>query len=472
MTIFTTGDRELDMLIGEIPPRYMLLIVGHPGAGKTTLASSICYANTLKGYRCLYISFYEDKDKIFNNMAKLGIDLATAEARNLLTYIKMPVISPREVIEVIKELIAKDGYSIVVLDSINPIMELYRKKEQRAILLNFFYNLVSTINGLLVAIAEIPWGKESLNLGAIEFVADAIVYLKHRVFNGLLVRILEVRKTRGSPLNVVEIPFDIAEGKGIVVYIPRNPEKPMVVSDEKLKSRGFVEEVLGPVYRGDVVTISFPPNIRPPLTIVPIISLIIENELKTLVVSYRYSPTEIINILKATLVRYVGLEPIRADQIINKYIHIESVNPAAISIPRLVNLELRLIEKVKPDLVAFHSCEIPWRLVKLSNEDTYWSQLINQLIWLENQGIIVVRFLSRVDKHFVKMSEALSDLVIRVYYSGLAGGSLRQVWHVWRRGDEPKAIDLSSREVVEKMSEYLKMFKDIVEEKFASSAQL
>lgn len=46
---FTMGVDELNALIGEIVPPYTILIEGHPGAGKTTLGSSICYHNALRG---------------------------------------------------------------------------------------------------------------------------------------------------------------------------------------------------------------------------------------------------------------------------------------------------------------------------------------------------------------------------------------------------------------------------------------
>lgn len=462
--VFTTGCKELDDLLGEIPEKYMLLIVGHPGAGKTTLASSICYANALKGYRCLYVSFYEDREKLFRNTAKLGIDLSRLEAANLVTFIKVPVMKPREVIDVVNEMIIKDGYRVVVIDSINPLIELYKEKEQRALLLNFFYNLVNAINGLLVTVAETPWGKESLNLGSIEFVADAIIYLKHRVSHGLLVRVLEVRKSRGSPLNVVEIPFEIVERRGIVVYPPSKPEKPVTLVEEKLKSRTIVEKMLGPVYRGDVITVSAPPNARTPMAFLPLIDIAVENDLKVLMISYKYSPTEMISVVRSALIKYMDLSNEEASWVVNKYIYVESVNPAAISIPRLAHFELRLVEEHKPSIVVFHACEIPWRLMKSVEESAYWSQLVNQLIWLENQGIIVARFISRIDKHFVKVSEALSDLVVRIHYRALEG-TLKPVWYVWRRGEEPKVIDFTNKEVVEKMTECLSKFKEILKEK-------
>ncbi|MEM0002332.1 MAG: ATPase domain-containing protein [Desulfurococcaceae archaeon] len=462
-TLFSTGNKELDALIGAIYPRYMLLIVGHPGAGKTTLASSICYENALRGHKCLYISFYEDKDRLYRNMAKLGIDLPGAESKGLVTHVKLPVVKPREVLDVVNELVVKDKYRVIVIDSINPIIELYKKKEQRAILLNFFYNVISVIDGLLVAIAEIPWGKETLNLGSVEFVADAIIYLKHRITRGLLVRVLEFRKIRGAPLSTVELPFDIVENKGVVIYAPRRPEKPLSAMIEKLKTCVLLEEAVGPVYRGDIVAASYPPNMRPASIVLPFINIALLNNLKILGVSYRYSEADTRASIETALTKYLGLSQEEVEWVLG-YMRIESINPAAISIPQLVNLEMRLVEKEKPDIVIFHACEIPWRLTRNTDEDGYWTSLVNQLTWLENQGIITVRLYSRVDPHFVKMSEALADISIRAYYKPI-NKELKQVWYTWRRGGEPKVIDFTSKETQEKIQTCNRLLKELIKEK-------
>jgi len=79
---YTTGSPELDDLIGPILPNSMLLIVGRLGSGKTTLASQICYANTRLGKKCLYVTFYEDKGKLYKNMSKIGVDFQSAEEKD------------------------------------------------------------------------------------------------------------------------------------------------------------------------------------------------------------------------------------------------------------------------------------------------------------------------------------------------------------------------------------------------------
>jgi len=461
---FRVGTPELDRLIGEIPPRYMLLVVGHPGAGKTTLASHICYANASKGHKCLYISFYEDKEKLFRHMARLGIDLAQLEAKNLLNYVKMPVMAPDELLSALSELLTGDAYRVVIVDSINPLMELYRKKEQRAILLNFFYNIITTINGLLVAIAEIPWESKRLGLGAIEFVADSIIYLTHRTVRGLLVRSLELRKLRGAPLNVVDIPFDIAEGKGLIVYPPRRPERSATTLVERLKSRTIFEMIMGAIHRGDIFSISTHPSARSASTTLPFIDLAVENDMKILLISYKYSPDEVRDTLETVMTKILDLDSEEARWIIGNYIHIESINPASISIPQLSNLELRLIDTLRPGIAAFHACEIPWRLVRNTDEDGYWASLLNQLTCLKNQGIVTVRYFSNVDPHFTRMCDALADVTVKAGYR-IEQGVVKEVWRVWRRGSEPVIVDFSKEPITRVLRGCAKLLRDIVRDK-------
>ncbi|MEM4848359.1 MAG: ATPase domain-containing protein, partial [Ignisphaera sp.] len=143
-----------------------------------------------------------------------------------MEFIRLPVASTDEILRILSTIVSRKSYEVMVIDSINPILDLIvKKEEQRAILLNFFYQLLNIVNGVLVVVAEIPLGKESLELGSIEFVADAIIYLKHRIEFGMLSRIMEVRKVRGAPLTVAEIPFSLNEGEGLKVYIPPKIER-------------------------------------------------------------------------------------------------------------------------------------------------------------------------------------------------------------------------------------------------------
>ncbi|MEM1816509.1 MAG: ATPase domain-containing protein, partial [Desulfurococcaceae archaeon] len=216
---FTTGIESLDRLIGAIRAPYTILVAGHPGAGKTTLASTICYHNALKGRKCLYVTFYEDKDKLYSYMKKLGMPLSEVESKGLMRFLKLPAIHDVDsVVDVLNKNVI-EGFDLIVIDSITVLLEAVKDHtEKRAWLLNYFYQLPILVNGLLVLVSELPFGEERLGLGSIEFVVDAILILKHRVEDRLLLRLLEIRKARGAPIHVAEVPFTIAEGRGLLVY--------------------------------------------------------------------------------------------------------------------------------------------------------------------------------------------------------------------------------------------------------------
>lgn len=445
----------------------MLLIVGHPGAGKTSLASQVCYANTEKGKKCLYITFYEDKEKLYKNMNKLGLNLADAEARGLFTYVKLPVITPDELLSTITNLLEKETFDIVVIDSINPILELVQsREEQRAILLNFFYQLINTITGPLVIVAELPLGKETLDLGSIEFVADVIIYMKHKVEYGLLSRVMEVRKLRGAPLSVVEAPFLITEKEGVKIYKPPRPERVLTGGEKPLRNTmSIISDSLGPIMLGDLIYVSYPPHGRTPLVAVPIIDLAVTNDIKVLFISFTYSPDEIRNLFRVVLRQYLNIEPELAMRILNQYFYITSYNPSAYSLTHLITMIYELIEKLDPGIIAFHGDEI--FSVVTRDPAEFWINYRNLLITLKNKNKLVVRCSARVNPYWVKIHESMSDIVIRVYYKR-ENKELKPVFYIWRRGLESKIYDYTLVDL-EKAAEDVKKLIELAKQKIGGN---
>ncbi|MEM1816221.1 MAG: ATPase domain-containing protein [Desulfurococcaceae archaeon] len=442
---FTTGSSELDKLIGEIPPRTMLLIVGHPGSGKTTLASQICYANAVRGHKCLYMTFYEDREKLFRNMGRLKINLAEVENKGFLTYVKLPVASAEELMDIVVKLVASDHYNVVVIDSINPALELVEREEsKRAIVLNFFYQLVDIIDGLLVAVAEMPIGKETLEYGSIEFVADLILYLKHRITRGLRSRILEVRKVRGAPSSVIEVPFAILNDAGFKVYLPPRPERMMRGREHAISTTiSFITKLAGPIYKGDTIDISFPPHAREALTIVPLVDIAVTNNLKALLISYKYSPDEVKELFIEVFGSYFNLGKDVVLSILNRHFTIESFNPASYALTHLYAVEVELIEDLKPDMVVHHGTEI---FSAVADPSEYWTLLINMLTWLKNNGKLVIRYSARISPQWTRINEILADIVVRIYYKR-EGGALKPVFYIWRLGRTPLLFDFTNEDI-------------------------
>lgn len=413
---FTTGNRELDKILGELSPRYVLLVVGHPGAGKTTLASQICYHNALRGLRCLYLSFYEDKEKLFRNMKKLGINLEEVEAKKLLDFVRLPVVSVEESLITISQILAKNTYRVVIIDSVNSILDMIDEKGvQRAVLLNFFYQLANLSEGLLVIVAEVPLGTEILDIGVLEFMADAVIYLKHKIEHGSISRVIELRKVRGSPIKTAEMAFSITEQGGIELHVVPQLERTIDVSSKPLGSTlSITSYMMGQLHRGNIVLVSTPSYAKDLLPIIPIMDVAITNNMEILFATFGLSPGEVKYAVSKTMSNFLCVNPTLVYRYLEKRVHILSLNPTTSSIPQLFADIVREVRRWKPGIVVLHGLESIEPLVVDLRE--YWVTLVNSLLWIKNMGKATVCLISRCSPKWVAIHESIADNVIRYYY--------------------------------------------------------
>jgi circadian clock protein KaiC len=243
----------------------------------------------------------------------------------LLNHLKLPLVvkpeSTSEILEIISKEVAKAPPQVVVVDSITPLLKaVERDLEARAILQNFFAELPRLINGLVALIVEISSGWEAVDLGDLGFVADVIVSLKHRVEGGLLSRYVEIVKARGASLSVVELPFSIVEGRGIVVFEPIVIEEIPAMGAESIASPcSVLNDLIGPVRRGEVIYITYPPDARPVPILVHILAMALENNARVLFISYKVSPEDIKMHTESWLVK-LGVDRENARRLLNKYL--------------------------------------------------------------------------------------------------------------------------------------------------------
>ncbi|MEM4436055.1 MAG: ATPase domain-containing protein [Thermosphaera sp.] len=459
---YSTGTSELDSLIGEaLYPGTTIAVVGHPGAGKTTFASQFCHANALLGHKCLYISFQEEKEKLYRNMKRLGIDLEELEKKGLFKHVRLPMmVVVDDVIREISNLIAQAGFDAVVVDSVNALLEpLKSREDQRMVLQNYFYELSRTFKGVLVLLAEIPMGEERINLGAIEFIADIIIILKHRVTHGLLTRILEVRKARGAPLKVVEIPFNIIEGFGVRVYPPPRFEKIALGNGKPLSSKlSLTKTVFKTLLKGENVFITYSPMARSGLPVLLLLDFVVSNNAKALLISYTYSRDEVVDAVVEKIVRYGGIPRYDAQRLLTKYLRVESINPVGEAIIALHTSTVQMVEELNPDIVIYHGVEV---FSKVADPREYWSSLINELAWYKNKGVTVFRFGSCTPKDWCQMNAAVSDAVVRVNYE-YREGRVTPVIYSWRRAHSPSYIELTDPVRSNLMKEFQELVKPVL----------
>jgi len=451
---FITGIPGLDKLIGEVEAPYTLLVAGHPGSGKTTLATTVCYANALQGRKCLYVTFYEDRGRFFKFMKRLGLDLESVESKGLLRFVKVPqVLSFEQAVEGLSKIVTGE-YDVVVIDTITSLLENVKESaEKRAWLLNYFYQLPIVLDNFLILIAELPFGEEKLSLDPIEFVSDATLLLKHKIEDGFLTRIVEVRKVRGAPVHVAETYFTIAEGMGVVVFTPPVLAELPRESEEVV---GFEELMkLAKFRRGYVINVFYPPEPGAGLdALLLALAIAIKNDMRTLIVSYTNPDSVLREALKNKLMGY-GLSGEKADKLLDKHVTIAALNPFAYSLTQLIARELTIIERAKPDIVVFWGVHIP-SYVRYVDE---LKELFNELMYLKSRNVTTIRVGSCLNEDVCNAETAISDITLRFVRVFRKDGSIDTRLYVYERFKEPVA--LPSKAIAEFVRSCGKVLKEL-----------
>jgi circadian clock protein KaiC len=400
------------------------------------MATTICHANAERGKKCLYISFYEDKEKHYRYMRRLGLDLESLELKGLYRFVRLPItLDVDSIVNVIGEKVS-EGYSIVVVDSISTLLEpLLGDPEKRAWLLNYFYQLPIMLNGLLILVAELPYGEERLTPWSVEFIVDAMILLKHRIEEGLSVRTLEIRKARGSPIQVAEAIFTITEGLGITVYAP--PLLQNLAESGELTAVELPKGIMR-FRRGYVVNVFYPPEPGAGVdALIETLSIALRNNMKVLIISYTHSP----RILREAIVNRLaehGLSRVHVEKLIDEYMAITALNPSAMSPVEVVARELSLVEKTKPDILVFYGVHI-FKLLTTRIEREF-RRLFNELMYLKSKGITVIRVGSCIDEYACNAETLIADATHRIIKHVKEDGKIEAKLYLYERFRELRVL--------------------------------
>jgi len=441
------GVESLDDILGKVVDfGALVLIAGNPGAGKTLLASTICYANASRGIPCLYVSLQETKEVFFRHMRDFSMDFGELESRDLFKYYGLPIIMDPELINtLINELSTYSSkYKVLVVDSFTPLSRLIEKNSEiRAILQNFFYNLAKIEKSLVVLVAEIPMGREALNLGDIEFVSDVVLFLRQCMERGLVTRFIEIRKAREAPVSIGEVPFKIIDKVGIRSFLPPQLEElPSIIRGVSYEYPcKELNEVLGPISAGSSMFVAIPADARSTENYVPglvSLSLALKHKLKTLVIDYVRPPHTFID----SLLEYAAKKSPRScdtlKKLVNELVSVEYVNPATMSLEELYTHEIELVRQHQPKLLILNRVDIPSRIHGIEKPEKYFTYLWNELLWFRKRGVTVVRISTYVNRESYLQNSSISETVVRLFKT-LREPNLKI--YLWSERKTPKIID-------------------------------
>ena len=275
----------------------------------------------------------------------------------------------------------------------------------------------------------------------IEFLADIILTLKQEIKNNVLSRVIEITKARNARISVAAIPFTIVDGRGIVAHEPiMLQEIPSLKPERILIPCSILGDYIEYLNKGHVIYVTYPPDARPLPLIFIVLGIIIVNSLKSVFISYKYSPYEIRDLVKRGF-RSIGLDPELADKVIEKYFILKSINPATSNEQQYI-WEIEMIKTHNPDAVIFHGVDI---VANIRDSYMYRLGLLNQIFQFKKMGMLVIR-LGSYDEKWYSWNATISDVVVRFELASDRFGQPNYRVYIWRTGKPPLILDYKQLE--------------------------
>ncbi|UWZ84959.1 ATPase domain-containing protein [Occallatibacter riparius] len=213
-----SGIEELDAIFnGGVQRGTSTLIAGPTGCGKSTLCCKWAYSAALRGERTAIFTFDETKQSFLDRSRGLGMELTPhleSEAIHL-EQLDPAELSPGEFVERIREGVEQNRWTIVIIDSLNGLMN--SMSEERAITVQL-HELLSYLNQVGVAsflvLAQFGLLGQSMSSPAdVSYLADNVLLLRYFEAQGEVRQALSAVKRRSGPHERSIRELQIKDGK-------------------------------------------------------------------------------------------------------------------------------------------------------------------------------------------------------------------------------------------------------------------
>jgi circadian clock protein KaiC len=216
-----------EVLEGGLPKGRTTLVSGGPGSGKTVLGLEFLCRGALAGEPGVFVTFEERAEAVRTNAMSMGWDLAALEKAGKVAVIEArlygeEVLSGDFDIQGILAIVEGHAKRIrakrVVMDALDVLLRVYgdAQRERTELYRLHDWLIDHKLTNVLSVKAQLD-GDMVHRYEFLDFMADCVIRLDHRVVGQVATRRLRVVKYRGSGFGTNEYPYVIGE-RGIVLF--------------------------------------------------------------------------------------------------------------------------------------------------------------------------------------------------------------------------------------------------------------
>ena len=216
-----------EILAGGFPQGHTTVVSGGPGSGKTVLGLEFLCRGAMADEPGVFVTFEERAEAIRLNALSMGWDLATLEKAGKMAIIeaRLPgeeIVSGdfdiQGMLAIAGAHVKRIGARLIVMDALDVLLRIYGDSKREHNELSRLHDWL-TDQGLTSVLSVKTFHDE--NQGSqyefLDFMADCVIRLDHRVVGQVATRRLRVIKYRGSGFGTNEYPYVFGE-HGIVLF--------------------------------------------------------------------------------------------------------------------------------------------------------------------------------------------------------------------------------------------------------------
>ena len=231
---------------GGLPAGRTTLVVGTPGSGKTVFAlQTLVNGARIYGEPAIFVAFEESSREIIANASAFGWDIPDLESHRL--FFLDAYLSPRilqsgsfdlaGVLAATEDRAREMGAKRIVFDGIDMLLTMLddRSAERREIFRIHEWLSRNDFVGILTAKSTFENPFSTTPWDFMQFMADCVIVLHHRIVERVALRGARIVKYRGSSFSGNEFPLVIGE-RGIEIATFGPDELSFAVSDDRVPS--------------------------------------------------------------------------------------------------------------------------------------------------------------------------------------------------------------------------------------------